>query len=117
MVSRAAAASEKFIRAGRSFPGSTVDDEGLPLLSVFQLDPKCCERLLQSPAIGELGCTDVQYRDITCIMNARILNLPLYRTGGGGTEFLTPYADPYNELGLYNELTRILNGGGRTEWP
>ena len=45
-------------------------------------------------------------------MNARILNLPLYRTGGGGTEFLTPYADPYNELGLYNELTRILNGGG-----
>ena len=57
MVSRAAAASEKFIRAGRSFPGSTVDDEGLPLLSVFQLDPKCCERLLHSPAIGELGCT------------------------------------------------------------
>ena len=57
MVSRAAAASEKFIRAGRSFPGSTVDDEGLPL-SVFQLDPKCCERLLHSPAIGELGCTD-----------------------------------------------------------
>ena len=43
-----------------------------------------------------------RYRDITCIMNARILNLPLYRTGGGGgTEFLTPYADPYNELGLY----------------
>ena len=52
------------------------------------------------------------YRDITCIMNARILNLPLYRTEGGGTEFLTPYADPYNELWLYNELTRILNGGG-----
>ena len=25
VVSRAAAASEKFIRAGRSFPGSTVD--------------------------------------------------------------------------------------------
>ena len=58
VVSRAAAASEKFIRAGRSFPGSTVDNEGLPLLSVFQLDPKCCERLLHSPAIGELGCTD-----------------------------------------------------------
>ena len=36
----------------------------------------------------------------------------LIPNGGGGTEFLTPYADPYNELGLYNELTRILNGGG-----
>ena len=58
VVSRAAASSEKFIRAGRSFPGSTVDDEGLTLLSVFQLDPKCCERLLHSPAICELGCTD-----------------------------------------------------------
>ena len=51
-------------------------------------------------------------------MNARILNLPLYRTGGGA-EFLTPYAYPYNELWLYNELTRILNGGGGggAEWP
>ena len=58
MVSRAAAAYEKFIKANRSFQGSTVEDKGLPLLSVFQLDPKCCERLLHSPAIGELGCTD-----------------------------------------------------------
>ena len=46
-------------------------------------------------------------------MNARILNLPLYRTGGGdGILNTVPYAYPYNELGLYNELTRILNGGG-----
>ena len=61
---------------------------------------------------GFANCRAAGYRDITCIMNARILNLPLYRTEGGGTEFSTPYADPYNELWLYNELTRILNGGG-----
>ena len=37
--------------------------------------------------------------------------------GGGGTDFLTPYATPYNELSLYNEHTLIKNGGGGAEWP